>query len=140
MNHARRIGMCPLIPGGPPPNETPPEPSANGSTDSHGQTGPPSLSEKLSELTVRLHQGLSHMSVGSLSTTRDVPGTFTALKRDGLDAYTVMLSCVLTSTQYAALIGALEGPQTALGESVSVGVDFVPTTPNLVQPTTAPSI
>ena len=120
---------------------TPPlEPSDNGSTDSHGQTGPPSLSAQLSALTVRLHRGLSHLSVGSLTMTGDVPGTFTALKQADSEGFTLMLSCALTSSQYAALIAALEGPPTALGESVSVGVEFEPLTPNLAQPTTAPSI
>jgi len=115
------------------------EPSESGSTPSPGPTGPPSLSDRLSDMTVRLHQGLSHMSVGSLSATRDIPGTFAALKKGGLDGYTLMLSCALTSTEYGALIAALEGPPTVLGESVSVALEFVPTTPNLVPPTTAPS-
>jgi len=116
-----------------------PEPSESGSTPSPGPTGGHSLSATLSALTVRLHKGLSHMSVGSLSLTHDVPGTFTALKRDDLGGYTLMLSCALTSSQYAALIAALEGPSTALGESVSVGLEFVPMTPNLAPPSTAPS-
>ena len=105
----------------------------NGSTDSPGPTGEPSRSDRLSERTVRLHQGLSHLSVASLSLTRDVQGTFTALKRGDSDGYTVMLSCALTSTEYAALLAALEGSPTALGQPVSVELEFAPMTPNLVR-------
>jgi len=110
----------------------PSKPSQDGLRTSPGPIGGPSLSEQLSEMTVRLHQGLSHISVGSLTLTKDVPGTFTALKREDLGGYTVMLSCALTSSQYAALIAALEGPPTALGENASVAVEFEPLTPNLV--------
>jgi len=128
------------IPRHPDQIDPPLGPSDNGSTDSPGPTGPPSLSAQLSEMTVRLHQGLSHLSVASLNVTEDVPGTFTALKRADLGGFTVMLSCALTSSQYAALIARLEGGPTALGENVSVELAFEPLTPNLVQPTTAPSI
>lgn len=119
--------------------QTPLEPSETGSTSSHGPTGQPSLSERLSELTVRLHQGVAHLSVASLSVTHDVPGTFTALKREALEGYTVMLSCGLTSSQYLALINALERHSIEIGEGVSVGLEFEPMTPNLVPPTTAPN-
>lgn len=119
------------------PNPNSPEHSATGSKNSTGPTGAPSLSARLSEMAVRVHQGLSHMSVASLSLTHDVPGTFTALKKEGLDGYTVMLSCALTSTQYAALIAALEGPQIVLGGGASVELEFEPLTPNLVPPTIA---
>jgi len=113
------------------------EPSANGSGATNGPTSEPSLSGRLSEMTVRLHRGLSHLSVTGLTLTEDVPGTFTALKRADLDGFTVMLSCALTSSQYAALISNLEGGPTALGENASVGVVFEPSTPNLVRPTIA---
>jgi len=118
----------------------PPEPSGIGSGDSTGHTGAPSLSEKLSELTVRLHQGLSTISVGLLIERKECPATFTALKRGDLGGYTVMLSCVLTSSEYADLISLMETAPTLDGETASVDVKFVPMTPNLVPPTTAPSI
>jgi len=116
------------------------EHSATGSRDSTGPTGAPSLLELLSGQTVRVHRGLSTISAGSLIVTEEIPATFTALKRDEWDVYTVMLSCALTSTQYAALIAALEGPPAVNGVAASVGVRFEPLTPNLVPPTTAPSI
>jgi len=114
-------------------------PWENGLGDSPGPTGGPSLSDQLSEMTVRLHRGVSHLSVASLSLTQDVPATFTVLKLGALAGYTVMLSCGLTSLQYGALIVALEGPATELGDGASVGLEFEPTTPNLVRPTIAPS-
>jgi len=114
--------------------------SATGSKDSPGPTGEPSLSERLSEMAVRLHQGLSSILVGSLTLTDECPATFTALKRVDLGGYTVMLSCVLTSSQYSALIAAMETTSVVDGRSATVEVKFEPLTPNLVPPTTAPSI
>jgi len=116
------------------------ESSETGSTPSPGPTGEPSLSAQLSEMTVRLHHGVSHLSVASLSMTHDIPGTFTALKRGALEGYTLMLSCGLTSSQYAALINALERVSTDLGSGVSVALEFEPMTPNLAPYITAPSI
>jgi len=114
-------------------------PSEAGSTPSHGPTGEPSLSERLGEQTVRLHQGLSTISASSFILKEGLPATFVALRKGPLDGYTVMLSCALTSSEYGELVRMLEVTHSMLGESVSVGVKFEPTTPNLVQPTTAPS-
>lgn len=115
------------------------EHSATGSKDSPGPTGEPSLSERLGELTVRLHQGLSTISAGFSMGKLECPGTFTALKRGDLGGYTVMLSCYLTSSNYSALIAMLETTPTLDGASVTVDVTFEPMTPNLVPPTTVPS-
>jgi len=89
---------------------------------------------------VRHHKGLSDISVSLLHVTEERPGSFVALKREGLVGYTVTLSCDMTSTQYAALISTLETTPSGGGGNVTVGLDFEPMTPNLVQPDTAPSI
>jgi len=125
----------------------------NGSGSSPGLTGEPLPSESdagtdadgitpingAGVRMVRRHQGLTDMSVSSLCLAEKLPGTFVALKREGLDGYTVMLSCALTSSEYASVISTLETMPSMLGRPVSVGVRFEPTTPNLVPPDTAPS-
>jgi len=137
----------PPVPGAPPPNETPKFGEQlqlklweNGLTDSPGPTGEPSLSEPIGARAVRVHKGLSDISVASLLIEGSAPATFVALKREGLEGYMVTVSSALTSSKYAALIGRLERTPGIAGESVSVGVTFEPMTPNLVPPSTAPSI
>lgn len=115
------------------------ERSANGCPASSGPTGELSPSMPDSGRMVRHHKGLSTISVSTLLTTEDAPGTFSALKRADLEGYMVTLSCVLTNSQYSALISMLETTPTMVGDGVSVGVKFAPMTPNLVQPSTAPS-
>lgn len=124
----------------PPPPPSPFKPrSVIGSMDSRGPIGEPSRLESDGATPVRLHQGLSTISVSSFLMKEDVPATFVALKREHLAGYMVTLSCVLTNMEYGILIDSLERSAGIVGESVSVGVKFEPTTPNLVQPTTAPS-
>ncbi len=130
--------MC-LIPDHPDQLPLPLKLSDNGSTDSRGPTGEPSPSAELSDLMVRLHHGVSDISVGSLLIQTIAPGTFVALKAGPLDGYTVTLSFALTSSYYATLIEALERTSGIAGENVSVAVKFEPTTQNLAQSTTAPS-
>ena len=134
--------------------EEPPMPLGTGSPDSTGHTGEPSPSDQdaptdAGDLThisrvgvtpVRVHKGHTRISVGSLTLHEEIPGSFSALRVGPLGAYTVTLSCVLTSSRYGALVAALERPATALGSGVSVALEFEPTTPNLVPPTTAPNI
>lgn len=128
-------------------------PSGNGLTDSPGPTGPPSPSEPDAEngvdsitstppvgaTLVRHHSGLSDLSVSFFHLTQERPGTFIAWKLDDLDAYTVMLSCDMTSSSYAALISTLERTRSDGGRPVTVELAFKPTTANLVRRTTAPS-
>lgn len=112
----------------------------HGSTQCPGPTGEPSLSGRLSELTVRLHKGVFDISVGSSLIENLVPGTFSVLKRDRLEGYMVTLSFVLTSTRYAEIISRLETSSGIAGENVTVGARFEPMSQNLVPPTTAQSI
>jgi len=114
-------------------------PSESGSTPSPGPTGERSLLANVSESTVRRHRGLSTISVSTWLVTEDLPASFTVLKRGDLGGYMVMLSCVMTSSEYSTLIAMLETRPSMVGKTVTVGVEFEPTTPNLVQPTTAPS-
>jgi len=114
-------------------------PLDGGSEDSNGPTGEPLPSGLVLGTMVRRHKGRSTIYVTSLTVTEDTPGTFSALKVDDLGGYMVTLSCVMTSSQYAALIQALEKPLFDTGNHVSVGHRFVPTTPNLVPQDTAPS-
>jgi len=127
--------------------------SADGSPDSSGATGEPSPSasdappdapettptDEAGGTVVRLQRGRSSISAGFLHLTEDAPATFVVLKREGLDGFMVTLSSVMTSSQYGALISTLETTLSADGTNASVGVNFVPTTPNLVQPDTAPN-
>jgi len=129
-------------------------PSESGSDISDGRIGEPIPSESDAPPTaavltdidvagaqlVRHHKGLTDILVGSLMIAQEAPATFSALKLAALGGYTVTLSCVLTSSQYGALIATLEMGTIGLGESGSVGVDFEPTTPNLVPQDTAQSI
>jgi len=114
--------------------------SENGSAASLGPTGEPSPSGQHLVSMVRQHKGLSDISVSSLLVMDKCPATFTALKLDALDGYTVTLSFGLTSSQYGDLISMLEANASLDGDNVSVGVKFEPTTPNLVPQDTAPSI
>ena len=116
------------------------KPSETGSMDSIGVIGGPSLSDPGSATLVRQHRGLSSISVGSLILNEKRPAIFSASKPGGSDEYMVTLSCAMTSTQYAVLISALEKGPGLVGTNVSVVVSFVPTSPNEVQRTTAPSI
>jgi len=114
-------------------------PSVNGSTASPGPIGEPSPLERLGARLARHHKGLSTISLGISTVQRECPGTFSALRKGGLEGYTVTLSCDLTSSQYADLIATLERNVTLDGGGVTVDVEFEPMTPNLVPPTTAPS-
>jgi len=128
-------------------------PSENGLDVSDGRIGEPLPSEsdawKTADIPivtneagaslVRHHKGLTDISASSLWVAEETPGTFSVLKREGLEGYMVTLSCVLTSSQYAALIATLESTPTRSGRGVSVAVEFAPMTPNLVQPITAES-
>jgi len=117
----------------------PPLPWEAGWTPSNGATGEPSRSGPGSVRLVRQHQGLSTISAGSLIVGEKLQAIFSASKGEGSDEYMVTLSCVLTSTRYAALVAGLETTPGLVGTTVSVGVKFEPTTPNSVQPSTAPS-
>jgi len=109
--------------------------SEPGSPNSNGATGEPSPSELLSGTVVRHHKGRTSICTGLLTRTQDLPGTFTALKREDLEGYMVTLSCVLTNTQFASMLNALSTP----GNTATVDVRFEPMTPNLVPQDTAPN-
>lgn len=129
--------------------------SENGSTDSRGPTGEPSPSgldapndvpgptpgtaAPVGVTMVRRHQGRSDISVASLILLEEHPAFFSAWKLGDLGGYTVTLSFDLTSQRYKTLIDRLGTRHSIAGESATVGVEFVPTTPNLVQPTIAAS-
>lgn len=127
--------------------------SGNGSVALSGVTGEPSPSDQdahdpvcdrmstkqVGASVVRQHRGLMDISVGSLWLTEECPGTFCALKLDGLGGYMVTLSFGLASSHYAALISMLESTPGLNGDVVSVDVSFEPTTPNLVPQDTAPN-
>jgi len=116
------------------------EPSSeNGLGTSPGPIGEPSHSAPDGETMVRLHQGLSTISVSTLLDLTECPGTFVASKRGALDGYTVTLSCALTSSQYGQLVEMLSNTPVQTGAGVSVGLKFAPMTPNLVQLDTAQS-
>jgi len=124
-------------------------PSESGLEVSDGRIGEPIPSESdapetasfptsikaVGEPVVRLHQGLSDISVGFLTEILECPATFVASKKDALAGYTVTLSCAMTNSQYASLVTALSTP----GKAATVDVAFEPTTPNLVQQDTAPN-
>jgi len=114
-------------------------PLDNGLESSSGPIGEPSLSESLGGRLVRHHQGRSTISASLFNLIEDVPGTFFALNRGDLEGFTVMLSCVLTNTQYAVLIQTLETIPSIRGRPVLVDVRFEPTTQNSVPLDTAPS-
>lgn len=166
--------MCPKMPNAPGSPGSKPQlvgeilkesklSSENGYMGSSGPTGAPSPSDldapapvksptniELDGVTaVRLHHGLSTISVGGLEIdVRDVQGSFTALKVEDSGGYMVTLSCVLTATEYSLLVdrlgaGKLTSKRIMLsetGEPDSVDVRFVPTTPNLVPVITSESI
>jgi len=123
-----------------PENEMDEKSSENGLAGSLGPTGELSPSGQLGARLVRHHKGVSDILVGSLLIENLVPATFSALKVEDLEGYTVTLSFGLTSTRYAELISRLETSAGMLGENVSVGVKFEPMTPNLVPPDTVQSI
>jgi len=129
------------------------KPSATGSQTSLGLTGERSRSKSdapgpASSTTstnedggsvVRAHRGETFISVSGFLELPALPGTFTVLKLEDLAGYMVTHSCVLTSTQYATMKGALQRHNLWTGDDVLVGLKFASTTPNLALPITAES-
>jgi len=102
----------------------------DGSMASNGPSGGPSPSGESGVTMVRRHNGQATITVGFLTRFPDVePATFIVLSEgDGEGEHTCTLSFNLSRADYKSLERALTMP----GRSDSVGVKFVPTTPNLV--------